>query len=218
MKNNGVKRQRGRPRGFDEQHVLEAASGVFWQAGYSAASLDDLAAAARVTRPSLYTALGDKKSMYLRALGHFGEHLRAQLADSLSPEHPLVDGLLHFYRASIDLYLSGDEAARGCLVMCTAPAEAVRHEDIRTFLAGIFRTIDDAFAARFDKAVAQRELATGTDTQALARLASAVLQSLALRARAGAQRADLEAMAQSAVRLVDSCATPQASRRRRQTP
>ncbi|MEQ1712860.1 MAG: TetR family transcriptional regulator [Hyphomicrobium sp.] len=57
------KRARGRPREFDADEVLDRVRAVFMQKGYSAASLDDLAAAAGLNRPSHYAAFGDKEQL-----------------------------------------------------------------------------------------------------------------------------------------------------------
>ena len=72
---NGTKiarRPRGRPRGFDQAEVLARVRRVFMDKGYSATSLDDLAEAACLNRPSLYAAFGNKEQLYLHALRQYG--------------------------------------------------------------------------------------------------------------------------------------------------
>jgi TetR/AcrR family transcriptional regulator, copper-responsive repressor len=186
-------RGRGRPREYDERAVLEAVLGVFWRRGYSGATLPDLAEAAGITRPSLYTALGDKLSMYLRSLEHFRAALETQLSASLDPSRSIADGLSDFYETAIALYFSDAEQPRGCLVFCTAAAEAVEEPAIREVLSGVLDEIDRAFERRM-----AAEAPNGSDVKALGGMASATLHSLAVRARAGQSRAQLEALAATA--------------------
>src|SRR5262245_49224065 len=56
-----TKRSPGRPRGFITEEVLDRVRTVFTAKGFAAASLDELAAAAGLNRPSLYAAFGDKE-------------------------------------------------------------------------------------------------------------------------------------------------------------
>ncbi|MBW8790940.1 MAG: TetR family transcriptional regulator, partial [Rhizobium leguminosarum] len=49
-------KKRGRPRAFDAQAALGKARDVFWDRGFTAASLDNLSAATNLNRPSLYGA------------------------------------------------------------------------------------------------------------------------------------------------------------------
>src|SRR6187549_1936690 len=63
--------RRGRPPSYDRDVALRAILDVFWDRGFSAASLDDIGAAAAMNRPSLYGAFGDKRDMYLAALRMF---------------------------------------------------------------------------------------------------------------------------------------------------
>ena len=60
--------KRGRPRAYDPDAALKAARDVFWVKGYAATSLDDIAEATGMNRPSLYAAFGDKEAIYLAAL------------------------------------------------------------------------------------------------------------------------------------------------------
>lgn len=196
MGENG--RRRGRPRAFDERTALAAVLDTFWTKGFSATSLDDLAAATGLARPSLYAAFGDKRGMYLAALAQLEAELRDVLASCLSPERPLRDGLIAFFEASTTLYVSGPHP-RGCLVVCTAPAEAVEDPAVRDALARVLAMLDAAFAARF----AMEPDGPDADTRAM--LASAILHSLAIRARAGQGPGKLEQLARAGV---DALAPP----------
>ena len=52
-----------RPREFSETAALQAAIDCFWQYGYEATSMRDLAASMGLTAPSLYNAFGDKQTL-----------------------------------------------------------------------------------------------------------------------------------------------------------
>lgn len=60
-----------RPRGFDEDAVLSAATDCFWQHGYAAISVRDLGAAMGLGAPSLYNAFGDKRTLFARCLDRY---------------------------------------------------------------------------------------------------------------------------------------------------
>ena len=46
---------------------------TFWKTGYAGTSLDDIAAATGMNRPSLRAAFGDKHAIYLKALNEYWE-------------------------------------------------------------------------------------------------------------------------------------------------
>lgn len=196
-----AQRTRGRPRGFDLREVQAATTSVFWEKGYAGASLDDLASAADVARPSLYAALGDKRSMYLGMLQRSEARISEEAARLLSSSLAVRAGLLAVYHRAIDIYLMGD-APRGCPALCTAPAEAFEDPDVRAALARLLERLDQIFQKRFTIALAAKEMPQGADPVALGALAAAVMQSLALRARAGASRAELIAFAAASAALL----------------
>lgn len=181
-------RPRGRPRSFDEAAVLASLLDVFWKKGYSRASLEDLESAAGVNRPSLYTAFGDKQGMYARALAEFESRMAARLAPTLDPARPLREGLRAFYLQALDLYTADRPAARGCFVFCTAVTEAVEDEALRDTVAAVMERVDRALAMRFVQAAERGEITTDISAARLGLAASALLQSLALRSRAGTSR------------------------------
>lgn len=201
----GTRRQsrpRGRPRAYDAGEALAEARDAFWDTGYAGTSLDDIVDATGMNRPSLYAAFGDKHRLYLRTLDSYRELGRAAMKEELSPGRPLEEALGAIFARAIAIYMSGSRGARGCYLIGTAATEAVHDQKVRaTFAAGLHE-LDDLLETRLREAVRQGELSTQIDVAALARVLCGVMNSLALRARAGDSRATLEATSDAAVRLV----------------
>ena len=199
-------RRRGRPRAYDPQAALRQVTDTFWKAGYSATSLDDISAATGMNRPSLYAAFGDKHALYLEALAGYWRTSLAATREALAGDRPLDAALMDAYDAALSIYFSGEGNPRGCFVMGTAVTEAVEDPEIRESLAVGLRTIDADFEARFRIARARGELSDDADPAALAFLASATMQTIAIRARAGIPRAELRRLARKAVTII--CGQP----------
>ena len=191
-----IKRGRGRPRAFEEGIVLTAARDAFWSRGLSGVSLDEISAATGVARPSLAAAFGDKRALYLRTIDAFTNELGKAATKLLSGRGGLRPELAAFFRGAVELYLSKGEP-RGCMAMCTLPVEAGGDPEIRVRLAGVIAATDAIFIARFRLARDQGQLPPNADLTAHGALATALLHSVALRARAGASKTSLQAMIKS---------------------
>jgi AcrR family transcriptional regulator len=192
----GERRPRGRPRSFDADEVLEKAREVFWTLGYAAASLDDIAAATGLNRPSLYAAFGDKHALYMAALRGTRTRAAAGIRAKMQAEGPLRTVLADLFDACIGAYAPG-EIQRGCFIVGTAVTQAVDDPEARALLAGFVADEDAAFRERFARS--GNELAPGMTPDAAALVATAALHTLAIRARAGEPRAELVRVAEAAV-------------------
>lgn len=197
-----ARRSRGRPRAYDAQEALERARDTFWQNGYSATTLDDLSAAMGMNRPSLYGAFGDKRALYLATLERYVEVNRIAMEGALSGDAPLADALRHVYDLALGLYFRAGSPPKGCFLIGTAAVEAVNDDAVREILAKGLRAFDRAFEARFVRAQARGELATDADAAMLAKIASAILHTLAVRSRGGDKRAALRATAEAGVAML----------------
>jgi len=194
--------RRGRPRAYDPETALAQAMARFWNAGYSATSLEDLSAATGMNRPSLYRAFGDKRELYRAMLHRYRGIARAGMKDALRYDLPLREALRRVYHSALALYLPRDAPARGCFLIGTALTESVVNREVRTNLAEALDEIDEAFEARLRFARQRGELPGSSDPAALARMASAALYSLAIRSRSGSSRAALLRIVDSALDLV----------------
>lgn len=193
------RRHRGRPRRISPDAALDGALDAFWTSGYNGTTLDDLSAATGMNRPSLYATFGDKRHLYLHALGRFGQMMEAAVKSALDEAPTMREALTRFYGGALGVYLSGSTEARGCFVVCTATVEAPQEPEIRQALQRVLAVVDELLAARFRQAVDAGELPADTDVDILGALAAATLHSLAVRARAGTPKAALEALVTASI-------------------
>jgi len=169
--------------------VLERALQAFWKGGYSGTSLDALAEATGLNRPSLYAGLGDKRTIYIKAMRrfqvyacqHFGDALQARQTD-----RSFADVVARYLRAAIEVDGKHPErGVSGCAVISTATAEALTDPEIRQVLDDVLNEMDAQLHARLVAAVADGELPEHTDVSALCFLLTSSAHSIGIRARAG---------------------------------
>jgi AcrR family transcriptional regulator len=183
--------RRGRPRAFDPEVALKKASDAFKAQGYASTSLDDIARATGLNRPSLYAAFGDKKALYVAALQRLWGAIDKQFAALEAANLPLTESIARILQGSIDAYTAGP-SPQGCLAICTATAEAPNDPEIRAQLDRVLALMDDRIGRFYARA-------GDNDPEGKAHLLAGVLHSMSVRARAGQPRAVLERMAQAAV-------------------
>jgi AcrR family transcriptional regulator len=199
MVQNGEIKRRGRPRTYDPDLALDRATDAFWETGYAAASLDALSAATGMNRPSLYAAFGDKAALYQAALERYRDFGRRSMAAALAAP-TLRESLKRFYAGGIDIYLGG--GPRGCFLIGSGLSQAAADPAVRETVAAGVHELDTGLVHRFEAAKAAGELPASADPAALARVASAMLNALAVRARLGESREQLEALAATTIDLV----------------
>ena len=195
-------RPRGRPRSYDPDLALERARDTFWRNGYAATSLDELAAAMGINRPSLYAGFGDKRDLYMAAVERYAADSRTWLAQELSKARPLRTALRAIYRSATAFYLTGDDGPRGCFLVGTAVTESTSNKRVRSIVDSTFDAFTDLFTERFVRAIEEGELSSAAAPQALAQVATAALNTIALRARTGAERKVLNALVDATIEVI----------------
>lgn len=197
----GTRRPRGRPRAYDEGRALDCALKTFWAKGYGGTSVDDLAAAMAMSKPSIYAAFGNKQAVYEAAVKHYVATIGGCYFQPLAEKPTLREGLLGFYAAQIDV-VTGKHGPLGCVVACTLPAEAGDSPEARGLLSDVIAQLDAAISARIRAAQAAGEVPKDTDPAAMAQMITSGMFSLSIRARAGANRRSLARLARAFVDLV----------------
>lgn len=191
--------QTGRPRSFDRDAALRAAMTVFWTHGYEGASLTELTAVMGIQRPSLYAAFGGKEQLFREALALYetveGAIVTRLLEDAATARDGVEATLRHNARAYV-------EAGRpqGCMIVLSQIVGTPQSEEIRTLLRDRRRAGEEELRRRIERGRAEGDVPAQADATALAAYFTAVIQGMAIRARDGASRDDLDAIVSNAMR------------------
>lgn len=188
---------------------------AFWSTGFSGTSLDRLCEATGMNRPSLYLAFGDKRALYVAALGQYIEQSSRAIAAALDHDLPLAVALTRLYELTLTVYLPKAAKARGCFMISTAVPEAVDDAEIRSLLRAAIAEFDSLVCARLVHGRQTGELPAASDPEAMATIATAVVHTLAIRARAGESRKALTAIIAAAVTMICGPASTAAKAKRR---
>lgn len=191
-----------RPREFDEHAVLNAAMNRFWEHGYQATSMRDLAVETGLTSPSLYNAFGDKRALFRQVLERYAQHsARARIA-RLESSMPPKDAIKAFFTEIVEHSLS-DKDRRGCLLVNSALEIAPHDPEIGAEVARRLGEVEAFFRRSVVAAQKEGSIPSDRDATDLARVLLAVLLGIRVAARARPERKLLEGMARPALAMLD---------------
>jgi TetR/AcrR family transcriptional repressor of nem operon len=180
-----------RPRQFDEARALDAALETFWREGYHATSLPDLLEAMGIARSSLYHAFQGKHELLLAALERYDERVFGALAERFARPGAGRQAIADMLAGIVNAALAGDR--RGCLVGNCAIELAPHDAEVAERVHAGLDQLKGAFAAAVRGAQAAGDIDAARDADALAAFLMCVAEGLQLLAKAGADRATLQA-------------------------
>lgn len=185
-------------RQFDEDELLEVALKTFWQNGFAATSMIDVAEATGVQRGSLYNAYGDKERLFLLAYERYAERFLASVRQTLSHPDPAV-ALTALFKEAI-ANMSEGAPTRGCLTTKTAIELPLAGKAIEARVKRLLEDFTALIRAALSTPAARQRLSC--DPAAAADLAVTFTRGLAVMERAYRNPRHLEKMAQQFVRVL----------------
>lgn len=180
----------GRPKAFDEVVVLERAMDLFWLHGYHGLGVSELLEGMGISRQSLYDTFGNKRGLFLRAIGHYRATQLAQALALLERDGSPLDNV----RAVVSYFegLAKDERARGCLVANTLVELGPHDEEVAAVLQETLGLLEGKLRSALEQARSAGELPNKKSPR---QLSWALLNSMLGMAVAGKLRLDPQALA-----------------------
>ena len=152
----------GRPpkelEGEVDDRILQAARRTFLRRGFEGASIDEIAAAARAGKPTIYARFGDKRALFTAVVKGDVISRIAQFSSEWKPSGDTIEQRLVRLGDAL-LHWTLDNERMG--LMRLAVAEAQRFPDLASNVSRTARQLSTEVAARFLGEMAQSgELAT----------------------------------------------------------
>jgi AcrR family transcriptional regulator len=187
----------GRHREFDVEKALDAALCVFWRKGYEGASYADLTQATGVERPGLYSAFGNKESLFGLALNRYYERYLDHFPKALllPTAREVAAGVIY---GAIDVNTRYPDHT-GCLGINGIVAGSDEAEPVRQMLIEARAAGEAQLRERFERAKAEGDLPETAKPDVLAAFVLTVIHGMAVQAKAGFSRDVLRAIAAQAL-------------------
>jgi AcrR family transcriptional regulator len=147
----------GRPRQFDEQHLLHVAEELFWVNGYERTSIEQVAANSGVTNGSLYGSYGSKLGLFLAVFNRYCDAKVVIVRDAIGQTGPLEDAVANYLdRIVVDCTSYADR--RGCLMLNSIGELASRFPEVAEIATRAVTRMEEAVADRIAEGVAAGEI------------------------------------------------------------
>ncbi|MCR8845166.1 TetR/AcrR family transcriptional regulator [Paenibacillus sp. SC116] len=177
-----------RTREFDEEKVLDAAMQLFWEKGYEATSLSDLTARMGITRPSIYSAFGDKKELFETALRKYTMARASEMRTKLQSNPSVKEAFRTFFEDVIaEEYSEG--LSRGCFCINTMVELAPHDEKFEILTREHQMYLSVIFQETIERGIKSGELKAVEDAKALAQALLTSLIGLTVILKSRPQRA-----------------------------
>ncbi len=194
-----VAKRLGRPLSFDRDKALNAALLQFWQTGYETTSVAELTRAMGITAPSLYTAFGDKESLFLECLERYANPGPKTTPELIAEARSARQAAQQLLELSARWFTRQDFPA-GCLVASAASSGSVNSQRVRAALKKIRDVNRKALQRRAERDIREGHLPRTANAQALASMTMALVQGMSTLARDGVGQKALLDLARTAMR------------------
>ena len=162
---------------------------TFWRHGYESSSIADLTTAMGISTPSLYTAFGDKKQLFLEAARLYaGDQTALTEAIAAAPSARQAAGDLLNGAA---IAYTGEDTPRGCLLASATASGSAASADVQHAVAAIRGGVQQCLKERIEQDIGEGVLPADTEAAGLSGMVMAVMQGLSVLARDGADQAAL---------------------------
>ncbi len=181
--------------------MLDTAMRCFWERGYEATSVRDLASSMGITGASLYNAFGDKRSLYRRALDHYVEWSfvdRVGRFEALPPREAIGAFLAEIVERSL-----ADARRKGCMLVNSALEMAPHDEEFRRVVAQVLVQAEAFFTCCARNGQDAGTIARTRGAEDIGRLMLSTLLGIRVLARVRPERDLLEGVVRSACAALD---------------
>lgn len=172
----------GRPKEFDVDEAVDAATQAFRERGYEATSTQDLCDATGLCRSSIYHTFGSKRELFERSLTRFTEQQTADLVELLHSDRPVPERLHALFDAVI---AAGPD---GCFTVNAMVELAGRDDELTACARRGMTSLRDELRCAIEAGQAAGEIRTGASAGELADFVQTTIAGLQVLARGGADR------------------------------
>ncbi len=143
-----------RPREYNRDEVIDAATQLFWKKGYHGTSLSELVAVTRLNKQSMYKEFGSKAGLFDACLENFRNIMGTRVIGTLTREPLSTENIRNLFQLQSKFIDSAD--FKGCMFINSANEREFLHpgtlKKVDSFFERLHTLFYDCLRSRFDEA------------------------------------------------------------------
>ena len=179
----------GRPRIFEEDEAVNKAMLLFWEHGYESTSMTQLSKKMKMNAPSIYSAFGDKKSLFLKALNLYVGDLD-EIESFLNEASSAFEATQALMKRSA-IRFTGKHTPSGCMLASAVASCSADAVDVQVIAGKIRSKIELLVKRRIERDIKDKVLPKSFSAEGFAGLAVSTIQGMSVLARDGVSRKKL---------------------------
>jgi TetR/AcrR family transcriptional regulator, transcriptional repressor for nem operon len=191
-----------RPREFEEREVLRAARDQFWSSGYAGTSVDELLAATKLGKGSLYGAFGNKYALFIRVFDDYCTEVIDDVRRALEGPDTKAYRRLRAHVLGVAEGTAADSRRLGCFLGKGTAELASNDPVVASRALRAFEDYEDLLLACVEQAQRHGDIDPSANPRQLAGLLLAVLRGIDALGKAGKTASSLNTVAEAALRAI----------------
>ncbi len=140
-----------RPREYNRDEVIDAATQIFWKKGYHGTSLNELVTATKLNKQSMYKEFGSKAGLFDACLENFRKMMGQRVIGTLTRQPLNVDNIRSLFQLQSEFIASPD--FKGCMFINSANEREFLHpgtlKKVDSFFERLHKLFCDCLRTRF---------------------------------------------------------------------
>ena len=182
-----------RPAEFERDDVLDKAMRAFWNQGFYATSIANLADLTELGSGSIYAAFQSKEGLFLATLDHYGELSLATIEQALSKSESPLEAIRAYFK-KLAKEAAKPQSPSGCFLVNTVLELARLNPTVQKRVNHHFAKIEALFRNALESAQRRGEIASDKDPASLAAFLMVNIWGLRVLAGTGPQPARAQAV------------------------
>ncbi len=196
--NTNIKKMRGRPRIFDMDEALDKVLDIFWERGYEGTSIAELTETLGITKPSLYTAFGNKEELFKKSLSKYTAGPASFVKGVIN--EPTAYKVAETFLLKAADFLTDTKHPKGCMIVQAALSSSENSSLVKEILIQHRNSYENLLAERFGRAIKEGDLPSNTNPKSLAKFLATLHQGMSIQATSGATKDELIEIANLALK------------------
>ena len=191
-----------RARKIDEQEAVQAAQALFWKHGYGGLGTRQIEEETGLTRFTLQTCYGGKKSLFLQTLDCYLDHFDAEFLPAIASGG--LEGLASWFEARANPEIMAESGCYGCMLLNVAIEFQGQDDEVNERTERYFSSMRRCFIKVLQDAKDKDLLQETFDVDAKAEILLAIAMGLNVIIRSSADNAAGKQLAGSAADMIRS--------------